>query len=68
LANLAGFLAFNSPEKPTLALQIKIGIKEMTQPKKKQDDRLLKQLNRIERKQQEMLRRMIQSDPLFKVI
>jgi hypothetical protein len=40
----------------------------MTQPKKKQDDRLLKQLNRIERKQQEMLRRMIQSDPLFKVI
>jgi hypothetical protein len=40
----------------------------MTQPKKKQDDRLLKQLNRIERKQQEALRRMIQADPLFKVI
>jgi hypothetical protein len=40
----------------------------MTKQKKKQDDRLLKQLNRIERKQQEMLRRMIQSDPLFKVI
>jgi len=40
----------------------------MTKQKKKQDDRLLKQLNRIERRQQEMLRRMIQSDPLFKVI
>jgi hypothetical protein len=40
----------------------------MTRQKKKQDDRLLKQLNRIDRKQQEALRRMILSDPLFKTI
>ena len=38
----------------------------MTQPKKKQDDRLLKQLPLSARKQQELLRRLIMSDPLFK--
>jgi hypothetical protein len=36
--------------------------------KKKQDDRLLKQLSRLERKQQEKLRQMILSDPLFKTV
>lgn len=39
----------------------------MKRDKKKQDDRLLKQLSRAERKQQENLRRLILSDPLFKV-
>jgi len=34
--------------------------------KTKQDDRLLKQLSRQERKQQEHLRRLILSDPVFK--
>ncbi len=35
--------------------------------KKKQDDRLLKRLPLRERRQQEQLRRMIKSDPLFAV-
>lgn len=34
--------------------------------RKKQDDRLLKQLPRGDRKQQELIRKMILSDPLFK--
>ena len=40
----------------------------MTQPKKKQDDRLLKQLRREDRKQQEQLRQLILSDPIFKTV
>jgi len=40
----------------------------MKQGKKKQDDRLLKQLSRSERKQQELLRQLILSDPSFKTI
>jgi hypothetical protein len=36
--------------------------------RKRQEDRLLKRLPRQERRQQEELRRQIQSDPLFKVI
>ncbi len=36
--------------------------------RKQQDDRLLKRLSRFERRQQEKLRLMILSDPLFKVI
>ena len=39
----------------------------MKKDRKKQDDRLLKQLSRLERKQQEALRRQIMSDPLFHV-
>lgn len=31
-----------------------------------QDDRLLKRLSRTERKQQELIRRRILSDPIFK--
>jgi hypothetical protein len=38
------------------------------QQKKKQDDRLLKQLPRMDRKQQELLRQLIQSDPIFKIV
>jgi hypothetical protein len=41
--------------------------KTMKQGKKKQDDRLLKQLSHTERRQQELLRSMIIKDPLFKV-
>lgn len=41
-----------------------LGLLTMKQ-KKKQDDRLLKQLTRIERKQQEALRMMIQNDLSF---
>lgn len=39
----------------------------MTRNKKKQDDRLLKQLSRAERKQQEQLRQMILKDLSFSV-
>ena len=42
--------------------------KAMVKIKKQQDDRLLKQLSRLERRQQEKLRQMIQSDPVFKTI
>ncbi|MDB5185474.1 MAG: hypothetical protein JWN38_1282 [Candidatus Saccharibacteria bacterium] len=38
----------------------------MKKDKKKQDDRLLKQLSMHERRQQELLRKMILSDPAFK--
>jgi hypothetical protein len=38
----------------------------MKQSKKKQDDRLLKQLSRGDRKQQELLRQLILNDPNFK--
>jgi hypothetical protein len=38
----------------------------MKQGKKKQDDRLLKQLSRGDRKQQELLRQLILNDPSFK--
>jgi hypothetical protein len=40
----------------------------MKNQKKKQDDRLLKQLSRMERKQQEKLRQLILSDPVFQTI
>jgi hypothetical protein len=40
----------------------------MKRDKKKQDDRLLKQLPHLERKQQEQLRRTILNDPLFKTV
>lgn len=36
--------------------------------KKKQDDRLLKQLPRQERQRQELIRQMIFADPTFKTI
>jgi len=36
--------------------------------RKQQEDRLLKRLPRQERRQQEELRRLIMSDPLFKVV
>jgi hypothetical protein len=36
--------------------------------RRQQDDRLLKQLSRVERKQQEQLRKRIMSDPLFKLV
>ena len=36
--------------------------------KKKQDDRLLKQLSRVERQRQEQIRKMIYSDPSFSVV
>lgn len=36
--------------------------------RKQQDDRLLKRLPRKERRQQEQLRRMILSDPVFKTV
>lgn len=36
--------------------------------KKQQDDRLLKQLPRMDRKQQELIRKMITTDPIFKTI
>jgi len=35
--------------------------------KKKQDDRLLKQLSRVERHRQEQIRKMITGDLLFKL-
>ena len=38
------------------------------QIKKKQDDRLLKQLSRQERQRQELIRQMIYNDPVFKVV
>jgi hypothetical protein len=37
-------------------------------PRKLQDDRLLKRLSRKERRQQEVIRQMIQTDPVFKTI
>lgn len=40
----------------------------MKKDRKKQDDRLLKQLSRLERKQQELLRRQIMSDPVFQTV
>lgn len=40
----------------------------VTQHKKKQDDRLLKQLSRLDRRQQELLRKLIRDDPIFKSI
>ena len=36
--------------------------------RKQQDDRLLKRLSMKERRQQEQLRRLILTDPLFKTI
>ncbi len=39
----------------------------MKKDKKKQDDRLLKQLNFQERKRQEVLRSLILNDPAFQV-
>jgi hypothetical protein len=36
--------------------------------RKKQDDRLLKQLTRMERRNQERLRQLILSDPVFKTV
>ncbi len=36
--------------------------------RKQQDDRLLKRLSRKDRQQQELLRRLIRGDPLFKTI
>jgi hypothetical protein len=39
----------------------------MKKDKKKQDDRLLKQLNFQDRKRQEALRSLILSDPVFRV-
>jgi hypothetical protein len=40
---------------------------KMKKDKKKQDDRLLKQLSRMERKHQESIRKLILSDPIFTV-
>lgn len=40
----------------------------MRKDKKQQDDRLLKRLPRAERKQQEMLRKLILSDKMFKFV
>lgn len=40
----------------------------MKKDKKKQDDRLLKQLSRQERKHQEELRKLIMSDKLFQFV
>ena len=39
----------------------------MKKDRKKQDDRLLKRLNRLDRRQQEQLRKQIMSDPIFQV-
>lgn len=39
----------------------------MKKDRKKQDDRLLKRLNRLERRQQEQLRKQILNDPIFQV-
>lgn len=39
----------------------------MKNNRKKQDDRLLKRLSRLERKQQEVLRKQIINDPVFQV-
>lgn len=36
--------------------------------RKRQDDRLLKRLSIKERRQQEELRKLIQGDPIFKII
>jgi hypothetical protein len=44
------------------------GKRTMTRQKKKQDDRLLKQLSHLDRKHQERIRQMILSDPVFKTI
>ena len=40
----------------------------MTKHRKQQDDRLLKRLSRTERKQQELLRKLIMSDQLFATV
>ena len=40
----------------------------MKKDKKQQDDRLLKQLSRVERKYQEELRKLILSDKLFRFV
>lgn len=40
----------------------------MKKEKKQQDDRLLKQLSRVERKHQEELRKLIMSDKLFRFV
>lgn len=40
----------------------------MKREKKQQDDRLLKQLSRLERKHQEELRKLILSDQMFKFV
>lgn len=45
----------------------KIVSNTMKKDKKKQDDRLLKQLNFQERKRQEVLRSLILNDPAFQV-
>lgn len=37
-------------------------------PRRKQDDRLLKQLSRVERARQEQIRRQIFADQLFKTV
>jgi hypothetical protein len=37
-------------------------------PSKPQDDRLLKQLSRLERRQQEQLRQRIAKDPIFTIV
>jgi hypothetical protein len=39
----------------------------MTKDRKKQDDRLLKRLPRMERRQQEQFRKQILSDPIFQI-
>jgi len=57
----------DSPNKKIKKQTKQTGYKKMKRDKKKQDDRLLKQLSRMERKQQESLRRMILSDPVFKL-
>jgi len=61
-----------SPSKPwrsrTNQNKNKKGAAAMKREKKKQDDRLLKRLSRAERKQQELLRHYIQSDPFFKLV
>lgn len=41
---------------------------DKNQSRKQQDDRLLKRLTLKERRQQEELRRLIQTDPVFKTI
>jgi len=40
----------------------------MKRDRKKQDDRWLKQLPHLERKQQELLRRSIMNDPILKAV
>jgi hypothetical protein len=41
---------------------------KITINRKSQEDRLLKQLNPVERRQQEQLRRIIKEDKIFKII